>query len=171
MFRISLGLLVANLTKAKWCKKSWNMTETLAYSESILRGWIPTWQGLDGFQKSLHLCALDESSLSIGRVKMCFLGKLWGSLMQIVYMASHISGKCYLLYFINGKFVISFHLISNKTLHISPFLFIYWHVINILWCQLYQFINSIWHFFCNFKLLKGFSFFSRIFSQSHHLML
>ena len=26
-------------------------------------------QGLDGFQKSLHSCALDESSLSIGRVK------------------------------------------------------------------------------------------------------
>ena len=25
-------------------------------------------QGLDGFQKFLHLCALDESSLSIGRV-------------------------------------------------------------------------------------------------------
>ena len=30
--------------------------------------WIPTWQGLDGFQKSLHPCALNESSLSIGRV-------------------------------------------------------------------------------------------------------
>ena len=115
-------------------------------------------------QKSLHPCSLDKSSLSIGRVKMCFLGKLWGSLVQIVYLASHISGKCYLLYFINGRFVISFHLISNKTLHISPFLFIYWHVINILWCQLYQFMNSIWHFFCNFKLLKSFSFFYRIFS-------
>ena len=32
--------------------------------------WIPTWQGLDGFQKCLHPCPLDESSLSIGRV-MC----------------------------------------------------------------------------------------------------
>ena len=31
--------------------------------------WIPTWQCLDGFQKSLPYCALDESSLSIGRVK------------------------------------------------------------------------------------------------------
>ena len=26
---------------------------------------------IDGFQKSLHLCALDESSLSFGRVKYC----------------------------------------------------------------------------------------------------
>ena len=30
--------------------------------------WIPTQQGLDGFQKSLHPCALDASSLGIGRV-------------------------------------------------------------------------------------------------------
>ena len=29
---------------------------------------IPTCEGLDGFQKSLCPCALDESSLSIGRV-------------------------------------------------------------------------------------------------------
>ena len=31
--------------------------------------WLPTWQGLDDFQKSLLTCALDESSLSIGRFK------------------------------------------------------------------------------------------------------
>ena len=30
---------------------------------------IPTWQGIDGFQISLHPCALGESSLGIGRVK------------------------------------------------------------------------------------------------------
>ena len=29
-----------------------------------------TGTGLDGFQKSLHPCALDESSLSIGRVNL-----------------------------------------------------------------------------------------------------
>ena len=34
--------------------------------------WIPTWQGLDGFQKYLRLCALDEVSLSIGRIKAPF---------------------------------------------------------------------------------------------------
>ena len=32
--------------------------------------WIPIWQGLDVFQKSLHLCALDKRSCSIERVKM-----------------------------------------------------------------------------------------------------
>ena len=32
--------------------------------------WIPIWQDLDGFQKSLRPCALDVSSLSIGRVKV-----------------------------------------------------------------------------------------------------
>ena len=31
--------------------------------------WIPTWQGLDGFQNFLDPRALDKSSLSIGRVK------------------------------------------------------------------------------------------------------
>ena len=31
--------------------------------------WIPTWQGLGSFQKFLCPCTLDESSLSIGRVK------------------------------------------------------------------------------------------------------
>ena len=40
--------------------------------------WIPTQQGLDGFRKSLHPCALDESSLSIERVKLiagrCYIG-------------------------------------------------------------------------------------------------
>ena len=32
--------------------------------------WIPTWQGLDGFQISLRHCDLDERSLSIERVKL-----------------------------------------------------------------------------------------------------
>ena len=31
--------------------------------------WLPTQQGLDGFQKYMRPCALDESSLSIGSVK------------------------------------------------------------------------------------------------------
>ena len=30
--------------------------------------WIPTWQGLNVFQKSLHHSALKESGLSIGKV-------------------------------------------------------------------------------------------------------
>ena len=47
------------------------MTEILPliweYSARAIQ-WIPTWQGLDGFQKSLRSCASEESSLSIGRV-------------------------------------------------------------------------------------------------------
>ena len=38
----------------------------------VLNGNYPmtqTWQGLGGFQRSVQLCALDDSSLSIGRVK------------------------------------------------------------------------------------------------------
>ena len=31
--------------------------------------WVPTWQGLDSFQKSLRLSALDKIILSIARVK------------------------------------------------------------------------------------------------------
>ena len=38
------------------------------YSVSAIK-WIPTWQGLDGFQTSLLSCALDESSLSIESAK------------------------------------------------------------------------------------------------------
>ena len=39
------------------------------YSVTAIK-WIPTWQGLDGFQKqSPRPCPLDESSLSIGRNK------------------------------------------------------------------------------------------------------
>ena len=52
--------------------------------------WLPTWQGLDGLQKSLHLCALDESSLTIGRVNHCtcswstFLSQCCDQLLMIV---------------------------------------------------------------------------------------
>ena len=69
-------LLVANLAIIISDTKKKEMTETQANgysSESTQRAraikWIPTWQGLGGFQKSLRSCALDGSSLSIGRVK------------------------------------------------------------------------------------------------------
>ena len=51
------------------------MTETLAYGNSsastqreLSNEYTCTRQRLDYFQKSLHPCALDESSLGIGRV-------------------------------------------------------------------------------------------------------
>ena len=63
------------LTNMKWCKSpenDWNTGKWViiwAYSARVFQ-WIPTWQGLDGFQKSLRLCALNENSLSIERVNV-----------------------------------------------------------------------------------------------------
>ena len=66
-------LLVANLANTKWCKKNlkndWNHGKLWVlikeYSARAIQR-VLTQQGLDGFQKSLCPCALDESSLSIG---------------------------------------------------------------------------------------------------------
>ena len=56
---------------AKNLKDFWNPGKWVLiweYSVTAFQ-WIPTWQGLDSFWKSLHACALDKGSLSIGRVK------------------------------------------------------------------------------------------------------
>ena len=55
-------------------KNYWNSDTGVLIWENSARAirWIPTWQGLNGFQKSLHPCALDESGLSIRWVK------IWG---------------------------------------------------------------------------------------------
>ena len=71
---LTFTLLVANLANTKWCKKpekDWNPGIWVFIWDYSVRAskWIPTWQGLDGKQKSLHPCALDESSLSNERVK------------------------------------------------------------------------------------------------------
>ena len=64
-------MLLANLANTKCWKRLKNdlNPETWAliweYSARAIQ-WISTWQGLDGFQKSLRPCALDESSISIG---------------------------------------------------------------------------------------------------------
>ena len=66
-------LLVANLANTKQCKNlrnHWNpgiWVLIWKYSARAFQ-WIPTWQGSDGFRKSLRSCVLDKSSLSIGRV-------------------------------------------------------------------------------------------------------
>ena len=72
---LTLMLLVANLANINWCKKNfendWNPGTWVLlweYSAKAIQ-WIPTWQGLDVFQKSLH-CALGESRPSIGRVNL-----------------------------------------------------------------------------------------------------
>ena len=59
-------------------KTTRKITETLAHEylcECTQREYSnehhsPTQQGFDGFQKSLCSCALDENSLSIGRVNL-----------------------------------------------------------------------------------------------------
>ena len=57
----------AKIQKNHWNPGSWVLI--WEYSMRAIQR-VPTRQGLDGFQKSLHFCALDESRLSIGRVKM-----------------------------------------------------------------------------------------------------
>ena len=63
---------------AKNLNNDWNPGTWVLIWECSARAiqWIPTWWGLDGFQKSLHPCAVDESSLRTGRVK---LYKVFGS--------------------------------------------------------------------------------------------
>ena len=75
---LTLMLVVANLADTKWCKKKpekWLILGTSVliceYSARAIQ-WIPTWQGLDGFQKSLRLW------LSIGRVRMMEV-KMWNA--------------------------------------------------------------------------------------------
>ena len=72
-------LLVANLANTKSCKKPEKLTVTLVYgylSENTQRELSNEYQHdrvLDGFQRSLHPCPLDESSLSFGRVNSKFI--------------------------------------------------------------------------------------------------
>ena len=51
-------------------KSDWNPDKWVPIWEDPARAiqWVPTWKGLDGFQKSLPPCALDERSLRIGRI-------------------------------------------------------------------------------------------------------
>ena len=53
---------------AKTCKNDRDPGKWVLIWEYSARAiqWIPTWQGLDDFQKSLDSCALNEKSLSIG---------------------------------------------------------------------------------------------------------
>ena len=73
---LTLMLLAANLSNTKLYKKNLKMTETLANgysSESTRRELSNVYTNMTGFgwfSKILCPCALDESSLSIGRVKV-----------------------------------------------------------------------------------------------------
>ena len=73
---LTLMPVVANFANTKLYKKaekSLKPWQTGTHLRVICKSYpmntnSPTWQGLDGFQKSLYPCALDESSLSTGRV-------------------------------------------------------------------------------------------------------
>ena len=64
-----LTLMVANFANTKWCKRPCKMTKTLAHVYSSESSQQEVY-GLDDFQKSLCHCALDERSISIGRVNV-----------------------------------------------------------------------------------------------------
>ena len=76
-YLITLSIPVANLPNTKLINKhenEWNPGTWILIWECSERAiqWIPTWQGSDDFQRSLLPCALDESSLSIVRIKSTF---------------------------------------------------------------------------------------------------
>ena len=67
---LALTLLVANLANTKWCKKPWKWFKPWHMGTHLRREysvraiqWIPTWQGLDDFLKSLGSCAKVASAL------------------------------------------------------------------------------------------------------------
>ena len=77
-----------NLANTKWCKQPgnyWNPGKWVLIWEYSTRAiqWIPTGQGLDGFQIYLRSCSLDESCLSIGGVNVNFA---IGSLLPFRYV-------------------------------------------------------------------------------------
>ena len=72
---LTLRLLLADLANTKWCKNP--RVLIWKYSARALQ-WIPTWQGLNVFQKYLRHCTLDENSpISIGRVKAYYVYALY----------------------------------------------------------------------------------------------
>ena len=73
---------IQNLKKTY--KKGWNPVIWVLIWEYSARAlqWIPTWQGLDDFQKSLCPCVLNRSSFSIGRVNPAVMLRLLLSNVQ-----------------------------------------------------------------------------------------
>ena len=63
---------------AKNLKYDWNHAKWVLIWEYSARAiqWIPTWQGLGGFQENVRLCTSDESSLSNRRVNSVLVGRI-----------------------------------------------------------------------------------------------
>ena len=64
----------AIFVQAQGRKDFWNPCTLVLIWEYSARAiqWIPTWQGLDGFQKSLRPCALDKVGLALERLDIKF---------------------------------------------------------------------------------------------------
>ena len=74
---LTLMLLVANLANTKWCKNLKNDWNSCTWVLSVSFAMNTDMTRLKRFsKKTLHPCALDESSISIGRVKSTSLPQL-----------------------------------------------------------------------------------------------
>ena len=84
----------ANRTWHRKLKSVWNPDKWVLIWECFVRAiqWIPTWQGLDSFQNSLHPCSLDKSSLSIRRVNYTDLDNRLIRLSPLTRTPSRIAG-------------------------------------------------------------------------------
>ena len=67
--------MMKNPWEKDWSPGTWVLI--WKYSVTVCQ-WIPTWQGLDGFQKSVCPFALDESSVSIRKVNPYAAGGYFG---------------------------------------------------------------------------------------------
>ena len=112
-------------------QNTWKMTETLAHgysSESTLRElsmqWIALWQGLDDFQKSLPPCVLDESSLSIRRLRNCTVS---------LFRLDIANTRCRLLKFIQKGFPVVYFCFFSYWIWYSCFYIVFRNSRIIIW--------------------------------------
>ena len=125
--------MVANNNDEKTLKKDRNPGKWVLIWEYSARAfqWIPTWQGLDNYQKSLRPCTLDEISLGIGRVKLVgFIGKTMQFRCEVAISYYELcpvgwGGKSCLHIPVN---------LESWACYINPFMHIY-SFSNVIWIQ------------------------------------
>ena len=108
---VTVLLLVANLASAKLSKKAGNVwnpdIRVLKKNSARAIHWILTWQGLDVFQKSLHLSAFGESRLRIWRSYDRL--QCWKIRQLTVNMLCSILGPCWYVTWLCGYGVPEFY--------------------------------------------------------------
>ena len=136
----------------KWLKP-WYMGTHLRVLTRVMQ-FIPTWQCLDGFHKSLRPFSLNERRLSIGRVnlsnaeatfvqsartlwipfKPCHFGIQWKALAEYSQMSAYVIGfhlKVFLHHFVSAKLAT-----SSKALKKSQIT----HNLQWFWSNIYPFL-------------------------------